>query len=179
MLDIGIYLAIGLGVGLVSGTMGIGGGVLLVPALMLMWGGDPSHFNKARGTSLAVLVMPVVLPGAWKHFRDHHVDVSAAVCIGVAFAVGSYAGAAVVHKIPAEALRMAFGFVMLFIAMRFILSTNNEAANAATGLGATALALLAYFTLRALGRRHIVRPSLGGKIQEMAAQNPAGPDYYI
>ena len=179
MWQIVMYLAIGLGIGLVSGTMGIGGGVLLVPALMLLWGGDASHFNKARGTSLAVLVMPVVFPGALRYFKDNHVDVTAAVCVAVAFAVGGYAGAAIVHKIPAEALRMGFGFVMLFIAVRFIISTDKEAASAAAGIVAAVLATIFYFAMRALGRRHHARPSLHQKIQELAAEEPGGPDYYI
>jgi uncharacterized membrane protein YfcA len=180
MWQIALYLVIGLGIGLVSGTMGIGGGVLLVPALMLLWGGD-SHFSKARGTSLAVLVMPVVFPGAWKYFRENHVDLTAAVCVGLSFAVGGYLGASIVHKIPAEALwlRMGFGFVMLFIAVHFIISTNNEAAIAAAGLVAAALATIFYFAMRALGRRHLARPSLHQKIQEQAAEEPGGPDYYI
>jgi uncharacterized membrane protein YfcA len=179
MWQIALYLVIGLGIGLVSGTMGIGGGVLLVPALMLLWGGDPSHFNKARGTSLAVLVMPVVFPGAWRYFKDNHVDVTAAACVALSFAVGGYLGASLVHKLPTEGLRMGFGFVMLFIAVRFIISTDNEAASAAAGVVASVLATIFYFAMRALGRRHLTRPSLHQKIEELAAEEPGGPDYYI
>ena len=146
------YLAIGLVIGLVSGALGIGGGVLMVPALMLLWGGDDLHFHKARGTSLAVLVMPVVLPGAWKYFRDNHVDVTAAICIAVAFAVGGYVGAALVQYLPAPAIRFGFGCMMLFLAMRYILSADDEASMAIGGLAALALALPAYWALRLLGR---------------------------
>ncbi len=172
------YLAIGLAIGLISGALGIGGGVLMVPALMLLWGGDDQHFHKARGTSLAVLVLPVVLPGAWKYFRYNQVDVTAALCIAVAFAAGAYLGADLVHHLPAPAIRFAFGCIMLFLAMRYIVSADDEASKAIGGLAAVALALPGYWALRLLGRRYPA-PDLGKKMQEMAAEERCEPDYYI
>jgi uncharacterized protein len=182
MWQIALYLLIGLGIGLISGVLGIGGGVLMVPVLMFFCG---FTFPKARGTSLAVLVMPVVLPAAWKYFHDlrdrplDSIDVSAAVWIAAAFAVGGYVGAGLVTYLPTEALRLCFGLVMLFVAMRFILSTDNDAATAAAGLAATVVALSVYAVLRALGRKHRPLPSLDKKMQEMAAQEQGPPDYYI
>jgi uncharacterized protein len=173
------YLLIGLAIGLVSGTLGIGGGVLLVPALLLLWGGDATHFDKARGTSLAVLALPVALPGAWKYFQNAQIDLMAALTIAVAFACGGYFGAAAVKYLPAEAIRFSFGCMMLFLAMRYILSTKNEAANAAGGLAALVFALASFYALRVLGRRHLPPPDLGQKIREIAAEEPAEPDYYI
>jgi uncharacterized membrane protein YfcA len=173
-----IYLAIGLAIGLISGALGIGGGVLMVPALMLLWGGEPEHFHKARGTSLAVLALPVVWPGAWRCFRDNHVDVTAAICIAVAFAAGTYMGADLVRYLPAATIRFGFGCIMLFLAMRYIISADDEASKAIGGLAAVALALPGFWALRLLGRRYPA-PDLGKKMQEMAAEEQCEPDYYI
>jgi hypothetical protein len=79
------YLALGLTIGLISGALGIGGGVLIVPALVWLFRFD---YLRATGTSLAVLVLPVVALGAWRYYSAGRVDVTAAVCIAVAFFVG-------------------------------------------------------------------------------------------
>jgi uncharacterized membrane protein YfcA len=179
MVQYGWYLLIGLAIGLLSGTLGIGGGILLVPALMLLWGGDVTHFNKARGTSLAVLALPVALPGAWKYFQNAHIDLVAAVTIAAAFALGGYLGAAAVKHLPADAIRFSFGCMMLVLAMRYILSTNSEAANAVGGLAALGFALISFYALRLLGRRYLSQPNLGQKIQDIAAEEPPEPDYSI
>jgi hypothetical protein len=182
MLDVVRLLLIGLGIGVVSGLLGIGGGVLLVPLLMLFCG---FSFAKARGTSLAVLVMPVVLPAAWRYFHDlrdkpgDSIDVSAAVWIAASFIVGGYIGAALVSYLPAEKLRLCFGLVMLFIAMRYIISTDDDASAAAAGLLATVMALIVFAVLRVIGRRYMPPPNLGTKIQEASVQEHTGPDYYI
>jgi uncharacterized membrane protein YfcA len=182
MMDVVRFLFVGLGIGLVSGVLGIGGGVLMVPVLMFFCG---FSFAKARGTSLAVLVMPVVLPAAWRYFHDlrdkpgDSIDIAAAVWIAASFVVGGYVGAALVTYLPAEKLRLCFGVLMLFVAMRYIISTDDEASAAAAGLGATLMALTVLAILRAVGRRYMPPPNLGAKIQEASAQEHTGPDYYI
>src|SRR5262245_49464340 len=118
-----IYLAIGLVIGSVSGALGIGGGVLLVPALMLCG----FEYSKATGTSLAVLVPPIGLVAAWKSYQDGRVDIEAAVWIALAFVLGAYAGAAAVPVIPQELLRLTFGLLMMYISMRFIVGSDSEA----------------------------------------------------
>ena len=80
-MDILRYLAIGLAVGTVSGALGIGGGVLMLPALWWLCEMPPT---KAAGTTLAVLVVPVVLPAAWEYYDKGHIDVRAALWIAVA-----------------------------------------------------------------------------------------------
>src|SRR4051794_1835821 len=94
-----LYLGIGLTVGTASGALGIGGGVLLVPALIWLAGLEP---RIAAGTTLAVLVVPVVLPAAWKYYSNGYLDLAAACWIAVAFVCGGYLGAslAVHHYLP-------------------------------------------------------------------------------
>jgi uncharacterized membrane protein YfcA len=171
-----LFLAIGLTVGSVSGALGIGGGVLLVPALIWLCGFEPS---KAAGTSLAVLVPPIGLLAAWKYYVDKRMDLDAAIWIALAFAIGAYVGASLVPYLPARALRLGFGLMMIYIAMRFLFASDSEVANAVAGLVGVAAAWLCYLGLRGLGRRHLSRPNLGLQIRTMQQQGRGDSDYYI
>src|SRR5437016_8791845 len=101
-----LYLALGWGIGTLSGALGIGGGILLVPALMWLCKFD---YPRAAGTSLAILVPPIGLLAAWRSYLDGRVDIEAAVFIALSFAGGAYLGAALVGHIPEATLRFSFG----------------------------------------------------------------------
>jgi hypothetical protein len=170
-----VYLLIGGVIGAMSGALGIGGGVLLVPALIWLCG---FKYLKAAGTSLAVLVPPIGLPAALEAYYHERVDLEAAVCIAAAFAFGAYFGARLVPYLPEEMLRLLLGLLMAFIATRFILSADASATPAAVGLVAVGLGWLSYLGLRALGRRHLTPPSLGDRIRRAAERHDAS-DYSI
>src|SRR5438067_1208781 len=87
-----LFLAIGLSAGLLSGLFGIGGGILIVPALLLFGKMDPAT---ATGTSLGALLLPVGALGAWEYYRNGHVNVAAALLIALGIFVGAYFGARV------------------------------------------------------------------------------------
>src|SRR5262249_25401699 len=178
MTDICLYLGIGLVVGLVSGALGIGGGVLMLPALIWLCDLSPA---KAAGTTLAVLVVPVVLPAAWDYYARGNVDVKAAVFIALAFAAGGYGGAALRnrHLIPEEVFRLGLGLIMMYIAFNLIVTSDSEATKAAGGITAAGLAWLAYLGLHVLGRRALERPRLQDQIRRMDEQGYGGPDYHI
>src|SRR6266404_4899857 len=125
------YIAIGLAIGSVSGVMGIGGGVLLVPALIWLCRFKP---NEAAGTTLAVLIPPIGLPAAWRAYRADCVDLEAAIWIAAAFTVGAYASRGLVEYISDYWFRMAFGVIMMFVAVRFIVNSDSEVESAAAGL---------------------------------------------
>src|SRR4051794_12482442 len=116
-----LYLGIGLTIGTVSGALGIGGGVLLVPALIWICGLEP---RTAAGTSLAVFVLPVFLPAAWKFHSGRYLALTVALWIAVAFTVGGFVGATlrVHHVLPEQALRIAFGLLMIYVAVRFLVN---------------------------------------------------------
>ena len=177
-MDIIQYLCIGLAVGVISGTLGIGGGVLMLPALWWICNLPPS---RAAGTTLAVLVVPVVLPAAYEYYAKGNVDWRAALWIAAAFAVGGYGGAVLRnrHLLPEELLRLLFGLIMIYVAFNVMLSAEPDAAKAAAGIVATLLAWLGFLALRALGRRALARPKLQEQIQRMDEQGSGSPDYYI
>lgn len=177
-LEIVTYLAVGLTIGFASGSLGIGGGVLLVPALV--WLCNMDH-RTARGTTLAVLVVPVVLPAVLKYYEREQMDLWAALWIAAAFAVGAYVGATlVVHgHIPEPYLRLGFGLLMIYVALRFIVHSGSEVAETAAAVAATGLGWLTYLGLRLVSRRYAVKPDLGEQIRLKHQQNPDELDYYI
>lgn len=159
-----LYLVIGLTIGGISGTLGIGGGVLLMPILIWLFKFDQL---KATGTTLAILVPPIGLLAAWKYFMQDLIDLQAAAWIAGAFAIGAYGGASIVTYIPVAALRVGFGLMLIYVAVRFLLASDAVVASAAIGLAAFFLAWLAYLGLRALGHRHLAKPDLTQTIQRM------------
>jgi hypothetical protein len=159
------YLALGLIIGIISGALGIGGGVLMVPTLIWLFGFD---YRKATGTSLAVLVMPVVALGAYRYYLKEQMDLVAAAFIAATFLIGAYLGAQVSESVPTDDLRMAFGYLLLFVALRFIFGATHPDRSATVGLIAVAAAWVAYLFVHTLGRKYTPAPSLPEKIQAAA-----------
>jgi uncharacterized membrane protein YfcA len=174
-----LFLALGLAVGVVSGMIGIGGGVLLIPALV--WFFDLKQ-SQAAGITLAVLAVPVTLPAVWQYHQQKLISgehLAMAAWIAAAFAVGTFLGASVHAYLPTSVLRVGFGMVLIYVAFRFILGANHEVAIAAWALLANAAALALYLGLRALGRRHLSRPDLAKYIADAEKQGLGEIEYHI
>jgi uncharacterized protein len=101
-----ILLLIGLGAGVFAGFFGVGGGIVLVPALIYVMGFSQ---HKATGTSLAVLLPPVGLAAVLEYYRHDYVDLKAAAIIAVAALLGAWIGAVLANKLSGPVLRLAFG----------------------------------------------------------------------
>lgn len=104
-----LLAAIGCLAGLIAGLVGIGGAIIMIPALMFI-AGFPQL--TATGTSLAVLIMPVGLAAVVQYYRGGNVDVRAAVVIAVAFFFCAWAGSLLAKRINPVALRMGFGVLI-------------------------------------------------------------------
>jgi uncharacterized membrane protein YfcA len=176
MMTIVIYVAIGLVIGSLSGMMGIGGGVLLVPALMWLCG---MKSGAAAGTSLAILIPPIGLPAAWRAYNENQVDLAAALWIAAAYTIGAYFSRGLVAYIPQDWFRLVFGLLMIFVAVRFMLAADSEVASAAAGLSAALIGLLGYLGLKWVGRRHLPLRTLGQHIQEKHEEKRGEADYHI
>ncbi len=111
-----VYIFVGLAAGAVSGLIGIGGGVIVVPALCLL--GWSQH--QAQGTTLAMLVPPIGILAAYTYYRQGYVDVRVAALLCLGFFFGGLLGARVATALPADLLRRVFGVAMLLIALRMI-----------------------------------------------------------
>ena len=117
MIQILIYIVWGLIAGMASGFLGIGGGIILIPVLGLIFGLTQ---HEAQGTTLALMVPPIGLLAAYKYYVQGHVNLKIAAFICLGFFFGGYIGATLVHHVPDTILRRTFGFVMLFVSLRLI-----------------------------------------------------------
>jgi uncharacterized membrane protein YfcA len=107
-----LLVAIGCCVGFISGLVGIGGGIIMVPALMFI-AGFPQL--TATGTSLAVLVVPVGLAAVIQYYRGGNVDIRAAIIIAITFFFCAWGGSFLARKINPISLRMGFGVLTVVI----------------------------------------------------------------
>jgi uncharacterized membrane protein YfcA len=112
-----MLILIGLVAGLLGGLLGIGGAVVIIPALVLLLGYSQ---YEAQGTTLLMLVMPVSSVAAWHYYKDGHVNVPAAIILGLMFLVGSYFGARFATYVPAEMLKKAFALILIVIAVKLL-----------------------------------------------------------
>ena len=119
MAQTALLLALGLFSGAMSGLIGIGGGVLLTPALVYLLNYSQ---QQAQGTTLALLLPPISIFAAWVYYQKGYVDVRAAVLICLGFVFGSLLGARLAVELPSGMLSKIFGVAMLGIAIRMIFS---------------------------------------------------------
>jgi uncharacterized membrane protein YfcA len=112
-----LYLALGLAAGVFSGLLGIGGGIIIVPALIFICGFSQ---HLAQGTTLALMVPPIGLFAAWTYYKHGHVDLPAAALICAGFVVGSLGGARFAEVLSGLLLRRVFGAFMMIMAARLI-----------------------------------------------------------
>lgn len=110
-------LAIGLVAGVFAGMFGIGGGLIIVPALLLIMKMQPLE---ALGTSLAALIPPVGLLGAFEYQRAGHINIKFALLIAAGIFVGAYFGARIVIGLPPQLIKRLYGVFLLVIAARML-----------------------------------------------------------
>jgi hypothetical protein len=110
-----ILLLVGFVVGVFSGVVGIGGGILLVPALIALLGMSQ---HKAQGTSLGALLAPVGLFAFWEYYRKGNADLRVALLLAAGFIVGGYFGAVGAQHIPEIWLRRIFSVTLVAIGAR-------------------------------------------------------------
>jgi len=110
-----LYIAIGLGAGVLAGLFGIGGGVVIVPALVLIARMQP---QVASGTSLAALLLPVGALGAWAYYKEGYVRMWPAVGIAIGLLFGAWIGAQISLAVTPLVLRRSFAVFLVLIAAR-------------------------------------------------------------
>ena len=162
------FILLGLVVGILSGVLGLGGGVFLVPALIFFFHFSP---HEAQGTSLAVLIPPIGLFAALEYYRKGYVDVSVVGFICLGFVVGAYAGAFFVDRIPVPLMRRGFGFFMFFVALQMIsTSTDRRFGSVFPAAAATGVLLVLYHLEQRLG---IALPRLRRYVERRRPTPPA------
>jgi uncharacterized protein len=109
------FLIIGLGAGVLSGLFGIGGGIVIVPALLFFAKFQP---QTATGTSLGALLLPVGALGAWQYWKAGNLEWRASLLIAVGLFFGAFVGARVAQGLPAPVLKKVFAVFLVLVAIQ-------------------------------------------------------------
>ncbi len=110
-------LLLGVFIGIISGLVGIGGGALLVPVLVLFYGMSQ---HKAQGTSLGALLLPIGVFAFWRYWKDGNVDLRLAILVSIGFAVGGWIGGGWAQRLSDVTLRRSFAAVLIVIAIKML-----------------------------------------------------------
>jgi len=113
-----LCVMVGLFAGVISGFVGIGGGIVVVPALVLLFGFTQ---HQAQGTTLALLVPPIGFLAAYSYFQKGFVNVKVALFICMGFLIGCLLGSRVALNIPKDILQKAFSVTMILMGLYMFL----------------------------------------------------------
>lgn len=114
-----ILIAIGIVAGIMAGMLGIGGAIIMVPALVFLLGFSQ---QMAQGTSLAVMLPPIGIIATWNYWKAGQVNLKFALILAAAFLVGSYFGSKIALNIPQPVLKKIFGILLLLVAAKMLFS---------------------------------------------------------
>jgi uncharacterized protein len=112
-----IILVIGTITGVMAGMLGIGGGLVVIPALVMIMGMSQ---QSAQGTSLAMMLPPIGIIAAYNYYKAGHVDIKIALILAIAFIAGSFFGSKLAIKLPTDVLKKIFGIFLLLVAIKML-----------------------------------------------------------
>lgn len=112
-----ICLLVGIAAGVMSGLVGIGGGIVIVPALVFLLGFTQ---QRAQGTTLALLVPPIGILAAWQYYREGYVDLKIAGMICLGFVAGGLIGARIATGMPEDMVEKLFAISLLLVSLKML-----------------------------------------------------------
>ena len=119
MINILLYIILGLVAGTLSGLIGIGGGIIIIPVLVFLFGLSQ---HTAQGTTLALMVPPVGILAAWTYYKQGYVDLHMAAFICIGFLFGGFIGAKIATSIPNIVLEKIFAISLFLISLKMMFS---------------------------------------------------------
>lgn len=114
--DVLILLAVGLIAGCLSGLVGIGGGIIIVPVLVYLGMGQ----KMAQGTVLFMFLLPIGILGVWNYYKAEAIDFKYAFIIATTFVVGSYFGSKMAVSMDQDILKKVFGVFIILVGLKLI-----------------------------------------------------------
>ncbi len=114
-----ILIIIGLAAGFFGGTLGLGGGIIVIPALVLILGFSQ---HMAQGTALAFMLPPVTLLATLNYWKNGYVNWKMALVLSVTFFIGAYLGSAFAIQLPDKILKKIFSVLLLIVAIKIFFS---------------------------------------------------------
>jgi len=111
------FVFLGLVIGVLSGMVGVGGGIILIPALVYFYGFSQ---HMAQGTSTAMLLPPIGILAAYTYYKHGYVDVRATALLCAGFVIGGLFGAKIAVHLSHDVLKRGFGVLLMLISLRMI-----------------------------------------------------------
>ena len=112
-----IIILVGISAGILGGLVGVGGGIIIVPALVYFIGFSQ---KTAQGTSLGLIMLPVGILGVLQYYKQGHVDFRVVAMLAVGFLAGSYFGSKIALSLPQETVKKIFALLMIIIAVKML-----------------------------------------------------------
>ncbi len=112
-----VLLLVGLAAGILAGLVGVGGGVIIIPALVYFLSFSQ---KEAQGTSLGILLLPVGILAAMNYYKQGFVDIKVVLIVSAAFIIGGFFGSKLALSISQETLRKVFGTLLLVLAIKML-----------------------------------------------------------
>jgi uncharacterized membrane protein YfcA len=112
-----ILVIIGLMAGVFGGLFGVGGAIIMIPALVYFLGVDQ---HTAQGTSLAVMLPPIGLFAAYNYYKDGQVNIWYAVIIAITFMIGGYFGSELALRLPEHLMKKIFAFFLILVGLKLL-----------------------------------------------------------
>lgn len=103
--------------GFLGGLLGIGGAIIIVPALIMLFGYSQ---QMAQGTTLMMLTLPVSAMAAWQYYKTGNADIKTALILGITFFVSGFAGAKFANQIPQAVLKKMFAILLLALSIKML-----------------------------------------------------------
>jgi uncharacterized membrane protein YfcA len=119
-----ILLVIGLAAGFMSSMVGIGGGLVIVPALVFFYGMDQ---KMAQGTSLLIIALPVTAAGAYAYYKSGNANWQMALVVASTFLVGGYLGGFLANKMETNTVRKIFAVFMILVSLKMLFLDKPKA----------------------------------------------------
>jgi uncharacterized membrane protein YfcA len=139
----------GVFVGVFSGLMGLGGGAVIIPMLVLVFGFDQ---KTAHGTSLAMILSPPAFPAIWKYWNDGFVNWRLVMWVLPGMLAGSYLGAKLAIYVSQEQLKLIFGLMLIYVAAYTVFGTQHMGRTLVLAGIVTGVAVALYIGTRLVDR---------------------------
>ena len=114
---IGLLIMVGLAAGLLSGLVGVGGGIIIVPALVLLLGFSQLQ---AQGTSLGLLLLPVGIFAVVNYYKAGHIDLKVVGIMSLSFIIGGWIGSKLALRLDQELVKKIFAVVLFYTAFKLL-----------------------------------------------------------
>jgi len=118
-----ILLLIGLASGMLSGLIGVGGGIFIVPALVFFMAFTQ---KQAQGNSLGILLLPVGILAVWNYYKAGYIDIRLVLLVSLGFVIGGYFGSKLSLTLPDAIVKKIFAIVMILVALKLLFIDKDK-----------------------------------------------------